>query len=183
MASPKLFIVPLQLHVFVFWAVLFLAVVSLSLLNQNAMWRYFLVICLIYNARKPPSFHGKRLLSSVTQMLLVFMWSSFVSNSCLIIMKTEFYKNRNDYSLYISDPTFHDYFSLNCFVETETGTMATGRASDSALDKPLSDERREILKRVKRDFARYGYGCKRSFTKWAWKHLNSLPLAWEAGSI
>ncbi|RMX52809.1 hypothetical protein pdam_00012220 [Pocillopora damicornis] len=32
--------------------------------------------------------------------------------------------------------------------------MATGRASDSALDKPLSDERREILKRVKRDFAR-----------------------------
>ena len=154
MASPKLFIVPLQLHVFVFWAVLFLAVVSLSLLNQNAKWRYFLVICLIYNARKPPSFHGKRLLSSVTQMLLVFMWSSFVSNSCLIIMKTEFYKNRNDYSLYISDPTFHDYFSLNCFVETETGTMATGRASDSALDKPLSDERREILKRVKRDFAR-----------------------------
>lgn len=69
-------------------------------------------------------------------------------------MNTEFYKNRNDYSLYISDPTFHDYFSLNCFVETETGTMATGRASDSALDKPLSDERREILKRVKRDFAR-----------------------------
>lgn len=32
--------------------------------------------------------------------------------------------------------------------------MATGRASDSALDKPLSDERREILKRVKRDFGR-----------------------------
>ena len=37
MASPELFIVPLQLHVFVFWAVLFLAVVSLSPMNQNAM--------------------------------------------------------------------------------------------------------------------------------------------------
>ena len=35
-------------------------------------------------------------------------------------MKTKFYKNTNDYLLYISDPTFHDYFSLNCLVETET---------------------------------------------------------------
>ena len=32
--------------------------------------------------------------------------------------------------------------------------MATGRASDSILDKPLSDERRKILKRVKREFVR-----------------------------
>ena len=32
--------------------------------------------------------------------------------------------------------------------------MATGRASDSVLDKPLSDERRKILKRVKRDLVR-----------------------------
>ena len=69
-------------------------------------------------------------------------------------MKTKFYKNTNYYLLYISDPTFHDYFSLNCSVETETGTMATGRASDSILDKPLSDERRKILKRVKRDLVR-----------------------------
>ena len=64
-------------------------------------------------------------------------------------MKTKFYKNTNYYLLYISDPTFHDYFSLNCLVETETGTMATGRAN-----KPLSDERRKILKRVKRDLVR-----------------------------
>ena len=69
-------------------------------------------------------------------------------------MKTKFYKNTNYYLLYISDPTFHDYFSLNCSVETETGTMATGRASDSILDKPLSDERRKILKRVERDLVR-----------------------------
>ena len=69
-------------------------------------------------------------------------------------MKTKFYKNTNYYLLYISDPTFHDYFSLNCSVETETGTMATGRASDSILDKPLSDERRKILKRVKGDLVR-----------------------------
>lgn len=69
-------------------------------------------------------------------------------------MKTKFYKNTNYYLLYISDPTFHDYFSLNCSVETETGTMATGRASDSILDKALSDERRKILKRVKRDLVR-----------------------------
>ena len=75
-------------------------------------------------------------------------------NSCLIMMKTKFYKNTNDYLLYIFDPTFHDYFSFNCLVETETGTMATGRASDSILDKPLSDERRKILKRVKRDLVR-----------------------------
>ena len=32
--------------------------------------------------------------------------------------------------------------------------MATGRASDSILDKLLSDERRKILKRVKRDLVR-----------------------------
>ena len=70
------------------------------------------------------------------------------------MMKTKFYRYTNDYLLYISDPTFHDCFSLNCLIETETGTTATGKASDSALDKPLSDERREILKRVKRDLVR-----------------------------
>ena len=34
------------------------------------------------------------------------------------------------------------------------GTMETGGASDTTLDKPLSDERRRILRRVKRDLVR-----------------------------
>ena len=50
--------------------------------------------------------------------------------------------------------TFHDYFSFSCLVEKETGTMLTSRASDITLDKPLSDERKKILKRVKRYLVR-----------------------------
>ncbi|CAH3127534.1 unnamed protein product, partial [Pocillopora meandrina] len=62
--------------------------------------------------------------------------------------------NTSDYISYIADHTFHGHFKLNCLVETETATAATGRASDSTLDKPPGDERRKILKRVKREFVR-----------------------------
>ena len=64
------------------------------------------------------------------------------------------HKNTSDYISYIADHTFHGHFKLNCLVETETATAATGRASDSTLDKPPGDERRKILKRVKREFVR-----------------------------
>ena len=60
-------------------------------------------------------------------------------------MRTKFYKDTNDCLSYISNHTFHDYFSFNCLVEKETRTMPTGRASD----KPLSDECRKILNSVK----------------------------------
>lgn len=64
------------------------------------------------------------------------------------------HKNTSDYLSYTADHTFHGHFKLNCLVETETATAATGRASDSTLDKPPGDERRKILKRVKREFVR-----------------------------
>ena len=65
-------------------------------------------------------------------------------------MRTNFYKNTEDCLSYISDQTFDGYFSFNCLVGKETGTVATDRASDTTLDKPLSDERRKILNSVKR---------------------------------
>ena len=70
------------------------------------------------------------------------MWSSFFSNSCVIIVRTKFSKNTSDYLSYISGHTYHGYFSLNCLVEKEMG------------DTTLSDERRRILRRVKRHLVR-----------------------------
>ena len=64
-------------------------------------------------------------------------------------MRTKLYKDTNYCLSYISNDTFHDYFSFNCLVEKETRTMPTGRASDTTHDKPLSDECRKILNRVK----------------------------------
>ena len=64
-------------------------------------------------------------------------------------MRTKFYKDTNDCLSYIFNHIFHDYFSFNCQVEKETRTMPTGRASDTTHDKPLSDECRKILNRVK----------------------------------
>ena len=72
----------------------------------------------------------------------IFMWSSFFSNSCVIIVRTKFSKNTSDYLSYISGHTYHGYFSLNCLVEKEMG------------DTTLSDERRRILRRVKRHLVR-----------------------------
>ena len=72
-----------------------------------------------------------------------------VSNSCLIMMRIKFYKDTNDCLSYIYNHAFHDYFSFNCLVEEETGTMPTDRASDTTLDKPLSEECRKILNGVK----------------------------------
>ena len=70
------------------------------------------------------------------------MWSSFFSNSCVIIVRTKFSKNTSDYLSYISGHTYHGYFSLNYLVEKEMG------------DTTLSDERRRILRRVKRHLVR-----------------------------